>query len=78
MSSLSFVSNLHSSDGISVSRIDIVNDNCERSSLYTIIYIKGKIRLAFWFGRFIQSSYHDDRGNFFRPDHFPEICYRVS
>lgn len=78
MSPLSFVPNLYSSYGISVSRIDIVKNNCERSKLYAIIYVKGKIRFAFWFGRFVQSSYHDDRRNFFCPNHFPEICYCVS
>lgn len=78
MSPLPFVANLHSSDGISVSRFDIINDNCKRSSLYAIIYVEGKIRLAFWFGHFAQSSYHDDCRNVFCPDHLPEICYRVS
>lgn len=78
MPSFSFMPNFHSSDSISVFHIDIVDDNSERSSLYTAVYIKGKICVTLGFRGFMQSSYHDNYRNFFCPNHSPEICYRVS
>lgn len=78
MSSLSFVSNLHGSDGVTVPHVDIVNDDGESSGLYTTILVEGKVRVALRFRCLVQSCYHDNCRNFFRPDHFPEICYSVS
>lgn len=78
MPPFSFMPDFHSSDGISVLHIDIVDNNGERSSLYTAVYVKGKICVTLGFRRFMQSSYHDNYRNFFCPDHSPKIRYRVS
>lgn len=78
MSSLPFVPNLYGSDGVAVPRIDIVDDDGERSRLHTTVHVKGKIRVTLRFRRLVQSGDHDDRRNFVRPDHPPEVCYCVS
>lgn len=78
VSPLSLVPNLHGSDGVPVPRVDVVNDNGKGSGLYAAVHIEGEIRVALCFRRFVQSGYHDDDGNLLRPNHSPEICYRVS
>lgn len=78
MPPFSFMPDFYSSNGISVLHINIVDDNGERSSLYTAVHVEGKICVTLGFRRFMQSSYHDNYRNFFCPNHFPEIRYRVS
>lgn len=53
MSSFPVVPDLHGSNGVTVSRIDIVDDDGEKSRLYTIVYVKGKIRVALRFRRLV-------------------------
>jgi hypothetical protein len=78
LSPFSLVSDLHSSNGESVLRIDTVNDNGEGSGLHATTRIEREVCLAFCFRRFVQSGYHDDDRNLLCPDHSPKIRYRVS
>lgn len=73
-----FVPDFDVSDGVTVPRIDVVDNDGERSCLHTTVDVKGKIRVALGFRRLMQSGNHDDCRDFFRPDHPPEVGYCVS